>query len=428
MTNENSNPASEQEATGLSKTPETKNTPERQLGEFFKERHHVNFGGNALIYRMEASEVPLELKGAESEPANDAALKLLKVYYKGRADKEFENQSLAYRIMSQVPEGQRSNYALVPKAWTWKTVVLDEEARQSLNSEGASIIGNQAEVIVMDFIEGEDLATIFYRWIIEHAPADKEYIKLNVHPNDIDQLQTAVAAILEFEKSSNKHTDEQTRQSEERRLQKMNARKVYSFLKKTGFRLNPRVVEQIKNTLRLFEQNHFYHNDEHERNFMVTGAYQGEGEVQTYIIDFDKATTHQLEGSGFRIDQVLSELLEEKGNKEREELVESALLRSRDQAWIHSHSSWMNANPDVAEKRLKMIMYNAGSSEQSLTDFVALSMKLVEQGKLNNGQVAKLLDELKASMVIHTPKARQKTRIVNPNIYRRVEVFKSIFN
>lgn len=143
----------------------------------------------------------------------------------------------------------------------------------------------------MDYIEGADLETIFYRWVVEHhaqgAPAGN-------YPNyqqlPLAELKHVVSQLLEFKGFSERSIGEADRQS----VYGENPEKLYNFLRQSGFKVNPILVEKLQRTLNLFHGNGLYHNDCHERNIILQGDVSSP-EVKIAIVDFGDADDKAVE-------------------------------------------------------------------------------------------------------------------------------------
>lgn len=424
--NEHHHPLVENQETGAPVESESSRSKELEFDRFLLEHAPVNSGTKALIFKVEAAEIPAEVAEkytTAGSKTDNAALKVLKVYNRGRGEAEFQAQMHAYQMVEQARlSGQ--DVAWVPTPLEWQSVRIEDETKKVLNTEGAHLLSNDAELLVMDFVEGEDLATVFYKWIIEHVPADKQYLVQNVNPSNFEDLQRAVSEILEFIRPGGKGSNEAARVGEERRVTNMNAEKTYRFLKKSGFRLNPRVIAQIKNTFRIFKDNGFYHNDDHERNFMVTGDYSGDGEVQAYVVDFDKAGQLAEGHTGdFRIDRLLAQLVEEQEPGLRTE-IDSRLSNVE---WQKRMSGILEMNPGTdLKKALLRNSMTAASSEAAFEDLAALITSLNSSQRLDREDALKILDSVRESLVVRSGR-NQTPRIISPNIYNKATKYKALF-
>lgn len=401
-----------------------------EFDRFLLEHAPVNSGTKALIFKVEAEEIPEEVREKYSQIGSknsNAALKVLKVYSRGKGQAEFDAQTRAYQMVEEARrKGQ--DVALVPTPLEWQEVRIEDETKEVLNNEGGQLHSNEAELLVMDFVEGEDLATVFYKWIVEHAPVDKQHIVQNVSPHNFEDLQRAVAEILDFIKPGGRSFNEAARAGEEKRATNMNAEKTYRFLRKTGFRINPKIITQIKNTFRVFKENSFYHNDDHERNFMVTGDYSGNGEAQAYVVDFDKAGDLAEGQSGdFRIDNLLAQLVED--SEDPNEVLSSQLeAKLSNPEWVKRMAGFFEAeNPQALHQSLLRNSLTAASSEAGFEDFVAVIRKLSQEGRMTQAEAVQVLDRVRESLVVNGGK-KSPTRIISPSIYNKAGKYKELFN
>jgi hypothetical protein len=406
---------------------------EERYEELLRRENPVNEGRNGLIYKMDAEQVPSPVKvrlGAE-----DAAVKTLKVYNHGNAEKEFGAQQMAYQIV-EMNRGRIPDLAHVPKPIDYRKVTIDDETRDRLNKSHNASLKNEAEVVVMDFVEGEDLATICYRWALEHPPKGKEHI---VSRGSVESMQSAIAEMLEFSRPSLKGS-EADRRMQERLVANENSDKLYRHLKKTGFRIHPSIVKQIRSTMKLFEHNGLHHNDDHERNFMVQGNYSDpySEDVKVFVIDFGAATinTKPENSIDFALDKQL-EMLEpgadEKASEEAKGTILESVRRSeRDPLLRQKHRGVFDAAEKGGlelERALRVRSTASTYNENTTQEFVAALMTLVKDGKIDNAKAVSILDHMSDSL--KTPVfVRGKVKgmhITNPAIFNKIPTYKELF-
>lgn len=363
----------------------------------------INAGNHGLIYKFNIEALgPLKQFLAEHqeeyqrfkdlvEATDPKVIKSLKVYNSGEGKREYEKQLQAYQLVDQAdnPKG----LTRVPKPLLFKDLKISSETQQSLNRSGASLIGDRVEIIVMDFAPGEDLATIFYRWVIEHHPQGR---KLSGQVN-FSQLQNEVAHLLKFEKPGGKHIREGDREYETRKVLDDNADRLYRFLKSTGLVIHPHIEKQIKNTFRIFHKNDLYHNDPHERNFVVNGNFLRPEEAgqeieppQVTIVDFGSSGLKDSE----RVDdsyiiQRLTEL-----SKTSEEVVEERQkyfikkfqteteLINKLEKWQKKYREFKDRFQDN-KKFLEQKYQFSQDSEVELKEFILFLSQLVNDGLLD---------------------------------------------
>lgn len=417
-------------------TPETTEArTERIINEQYetliREHNPVDSGKEGLIFRLQAEEVNPDVKTAlgstEQDFNDDSAVKVLKVFSPGAKaiEHEFTQQVRAYNILNAARKDSAVLLAKVPAPIDFRKIHIEDDTRGLLNREGASLKGNEVEVMMMDFVGGEDLQTIFYRWIVKHAPKDKEYaVTANPDQADFQKLYQAVSGILEFQALPPEHNAEADEEISRRR------EKVLHFLKKTGFTLKQTIVDQIKNTRTVLQANRLYHNDEHERNFMVDGD-------QVYLIDFARATEKRIEDeSDFNVDKLLEQLTPEFEIKNKAERQSSILSQvesiAKDEGLLERYktvySSAMDGSPDFI-RLLKVRSEAATSTESSSNDFLALLVRLVRDNKLDKSDAGDIVEHMKQSLKVPVFKRGKPAgfNIRNPAVHNKMDTYKQLF-
>ena len=261
------------------------------------ETHHSveNMGTKGVIIKILREELPKEIQeemetwdaeGDEDE-STSLAIKALKIFNHEDARREYEAQLEARNIV----QGAQGNKPLakVPRVGSFHEIVVSKRTQDFLNKNGAFIADGKVGLIVMDFIEGMDLATLLYREALKRNKAeDREYSDEYVDSLPFDQLHWEVSTMLNFSKPGGKSRNEGERIFEEEIVKADNAKVLFRWLETHNFVLPPELLEQIKNTVELFHKNGLYDNDLHERNVIVQN---GDLEhPQAYIIDFGSAT------------------------------------------------------------------------------------------------------------------------------------------
>ncbi len=261
---------------------------------------YLNEGNSGVVYRLNIAEIPQEMRAALTadegkETPPDQAIKILKVYSAGEGKREFEMQQRAYDIASQKRDDPR--FAQVPKPYLFKDIAISPETSDFLSARANGFRSTgRAEVLVMDYIPGADVATNLYREVIRRHPKTRHL----AHAADelpFAQLEQEAALALDFRRPGGKGQSEGERINERLRLEFENKDKLLRFLeKKTDLQVDPAVPEQLANTIRLFHENGLTVRDFHPRNAMVVGrfaAQKGGPETaaapQTFIIDFANA-------------------------------------------------------------------------------------------------------------------------------------------
>jgi lipopolysaccharide kinase (Kdo/WaaP) family protein len=259
----------------------------------------LNEGNNGVILQAHPSQIPARLwrtlarAGSPLSDSGPLVIKFQRRFRQGAGQAEFERQKNAYHIIRSA--GQPQSYALVPEPYFHRDLVIKrEETLARLHQFGLLSHRDTVAIIAMQFIPGIDLATLFFRWILDQAPVDKEYLRTGVNRDDFQDLHRAAAELLGFAKPGGKGATAEDRDFERRAVEFDNAAKVFGFLRRRGFHLNARLIEQMLATLHLFHSQNLYHQDAHARNFMVTGLEKVQ--PQAWLIDFE-AGEHRLRES-----------------------------------------------------------------------------------------------------------------------------------
>lgn len=263
----------------------------------------TNEGMNGYIMRLRSNNVPVQTLQELREqgvdlPKEDQAMKILKIYSVGEGVHEAEMQQRARAILRE-KGGDSTQYAQVPDVFFIKEISLTDSSRQRLHERGVALSSDHAEVIGMEFVEGDDLATALYREVLKRKVQEhgETFLGLphSVEKMNIRELQEYVARILDFRRPGGKAVTEAERQHEQRQVTTENTAKLTSYLRRSGFVLDSRIVSQIKNTLELLHDNQFAHRDAHHRNIMVKGSLTKNAlsteTPETFLIDFGTAAT-----------------------------------------------------------------------------------------------------------------------------------------
>jgi len=278
----------------------------------YKHCEKINEGKTGLIFKLNPQNIPegikrkLEEQGLPlGEKGENGAIKMLKLFTPEQAEHEAKMQQQAFDTLQDAGKLGSPEYAQVPRMWFTRSLKIRNEKtiakliKAGLLQKKNALHRNEdrtdpvdVNVMIMDFIPGEDLASYFFRWTLERKGFDKQRLA-NM---DFKELQDLTSVQLGFDKPS-----PGSDQSHELQVSHGNAKKLFTFLTNSGMQINPRLVEQVKNTLNLQHENQLYHNDLHWRNIMASGAVEsqtggGDNEVSTWIIDFEQADTHQAIG------------------------------------------------------------------------------------------------------------------------------------
>ena len=428
---------------------ENKEMVDAQYETKIRESAPTHSGTKAIIFKLREDEMTdqqkrifeasrLRLLGQVDEDENkDTAIKVLKICVEGHSDKEFAFQEKAFTVIQNSDD---TELAKVPVPLDHRAINVDQKTRAALRSYGAHPIGGKAEIaVVMDYIDGDDLATLFYRWVVDQAPPDMDYIKQSTLRNNFESLQMAVREILGFSRPGGKAASEAERMVERRKIDNENGQKVYDFLRQTGFRLNPKIIKQIKNTRNLLERNGIYHNDEHERNFIITGDYNGSGEVQVHLIDFDRADSKPLpEALPFKIDKLLEQLtvdpeqekLADKQVQKQAKLNKIKQLATSEKKINESKAIIENMTPEKLRVYIKNRIRIAVMDERSMEGFMSFLLFLFnhEHELISPAEADQLISQMKeALIVIETKNRKPFKRNINPYLYNGLDQYRELF-
>lgn len=280
--------------------PRTERFIDASFLEMLKHRtRKINEGQNGVIFRLNMGSLSTadheHFKKAGLDFEGDNVAKILKLNTGGQGKQEFAMQKQVHELLAN--QADPTMYAQIPEAKFYRSLPLTTDSKEYLALYGVKA-GQECEVIVMDEVKGDDVATALYKEVLRRHP---QAVHLASYADEMDfiDLQSHVAQVLAFAAPSGKSRDEQERQFEERKVFALNSEKVFRYLAQSGFKINPKIVEKMERTMDLLHDNGLIHRDAHHRNFMVTGSLglpkAGEPEPEVYLIDF--GTTVAFEGA-----------------------------------------------------------------------------------------------------------------------------------
>ncbi len=279
---------------------------ERYLSKF-------NEGNNGMILKMRIEDMPHDLveglKKNGIELGDEKVAKILKIYSGGKGRREFEMQKKAHELVEARPDKEK--YARIPKPYFFRDFAIGKDAQEKLRGmTDERYGGDRVEMFMMDFVPGDDVATVLYKEVIKRH---EKTVDVAPHADELSfaELQDRVFQALGFNVPGGKSRDAGTRELETRKVFAENAEKLDAYLERRGFRVDSSVVAQMENTMELFHRNGLAFRDGHQRNFMISGDYAAapagakkERPPQVYVIDFGAAT--ELEGR--RLEDVFREV------------------------------------------------------------------------------------------------------------------------
>ena len=368
-----------------------------------------NEGSEALIYKVDAHGIPQEFRDALQKKGTtfdggDMAVKMLKLYSPPAGIREYRIHQRAYRLVEAAMREHPGKYAAVPKPTLFRELTISDETARKLKGDGAQISNDRVEVLMMDYVHGQDVATVFYTWILEHH---RGALKLDEGSSFAD-IRDAVAIALDFERPGGKSFREAERIAEERAVNNDNQKRVYDFLVKHGFKMSTDLALQVRNTVELLHANGIYHRDLHERNLMVTDF--GLPDQQGYIIDFGRSGMDSSDGENpvddFEVIRKLDSLNEtgdDKQQKEDAELSEEVASKQRQlqskpkQAEAYAAVSKIaDASPERALERA----FPSLMSQSETAAYCAVTLKLCEDGRVDRETAKKFTAEKMAEVKV----------------------------
>lgn len=269
--------------------PEIPPSPEKLMETKLKELlinygEKVNEGNNGVIYKLNIDKIDPETKGlifgkdAEKIP-DKLAGKLLKIYTESAEEDEAINQQRAYNLI----DSGNSQLAHIPAVYTHRAVeVTDVELKDMM--EKNNIFSSHLQMVLMDYVDGDDLATHIFKKIIEETPnhTAEHYRQAGLLGGNVNfnELHQAVAHIVGFYEP----TAVQKQGLEQFAVQDRNSQEIINHMKEHDIVLDKEIFERVSNTLKILHKNGVYHNDLHLRNIMMT--YDDGGVDDVLIIDF----------------------------------------------------------------------------------------------------------------------------------------------
>lgn len=407
--------------------------------EFLVESRKVNEGNNGVILHFDVEAANPELKQLMKETGiefgNEKAVKVLKMYRGGEGKKEYEMQKAAFDVLDGDPETE----AIIPTPLFYRDVQLNPELASKLREQGVSA-GERVEVIMMDFVKGQDLAHVLTSEALVRAYPAKRGAKVyesaaELSHRTVDDILKELRPVLDMrDPAASRHDADAKR----RVVEQENAAKMYDFLAQDGFTLDPTILNRLKNTLDKLHRAGIVHGDAHERNFMIAGEYSytpgvegsAGSENTVYLIDFGTAKTFSgnyeanlqeiyREGESLRPQdemvlrylKPLTETPQERNErKRRESFVEvEKLLEAfrRSEVVVSKRNAWFERNdgkPIDASKTVPAFFkfffkqqtdFSSGRKWEQFTDYV---FSFVEKGVADPSDVSAAVNQLKEAV------------------------------
>jgi len=418
------------------KNPENFDTPETVLEshlETLLEKHtiYIGEGKEGMVVRLDLNDDPemQELAHIEAgEPDKNKALKILKLYRPGQAKREYDRHLAGYQAIQNLTPEEQKLYAHIPEPIMHGDINLSASSQKHLENLHFTSKLDRAEVILMDYVQGNDLATTFYRWVHSNPPKGYDSIAKTVNVNNFEDLRDFTSVALQFSRPGGKGGNDLDRQIEAHRVFRDNANRLYKYLDHTGFTLDEEIVKKIERTEKLIKEKGGGHPDQHERNYMISG--NGQDQVIT-IIDFgDTIEAEDGTRMEFSIGHQLRRLVKSENGESRQviELERELQTFLVSQKFEEKFRQIISNFEGKATQEQMQILSNFGagavSSEASTMEFTALLYRLEDEGYIMSNQAIEQLEEVKQSLV---RKGRGKSKIINQRTYTLLENNKKLF-
>lgn len=245
-------------------------------------------GKHGLVLRISTDDIPETAKKLLVEDgiefSDPSASKVLKVYQHGVAREELEAQSRAYEAISAVENPD--DYLHVPRPIGFIDTRLTQNTIDSLRSRSKRYVAlaDRAEIIFMEFIEGQELLERLYDFVLQ-AKRYPEHLLTVLTFEQKEELVTT--NILKFNNPGGKSSVESERLSEKTQIENQNAERLAEFLIRyrdmPDFPLSAEFLDKLDRTVKYLHSKGIFHGDLHERNIMIDNDGIG------YLIDFGLA-------------------------------------------------------------------------------------------------------------------------------------------
>lgn len=363
-----------------------------------KYAEYVTEGNNGVIFKFDTKDLSDEDRLTLSETGvishSTFAIKLLKLYRPGKGEHEHQMQKLGQTLIETQGDKSKS-YARVPKSYRATDILLPDKFKQHLKSVTGE---SRGEVIIMDFVEGKDLAQMMYQHVITHSdhPTAQQFAH-GVDAMSFDRLHSLVTEILAYAIAKPKGDPTQD-YANSRKVANDNAQKLTNFLQKNNFKIDVSILEKVRNVLLLWRKNDFFHNDLHPRNIMI------DGNGEAYIIDFGSAqqdreskSTHVDDDSILILLEALTKSFEESRKQGNEMIVASItqLIKqlASDEPFTKLVQLCMLEKVTFSQLSRKTNLLNM-ITESNVKKFIALLKILVDKQMYSNEEVLTGLIEL----------------------------------
>jgi serine/threonine protein kinase len=266
----------------------------------------INEGNSGVIGLIDLSDLPEEMRakffgdraGSKSAQPDKFAVKTLKIYEPGAGDREFRLHQEATQIIAA--SGQE-DLAKVPQMYYYRQLNIDQNDKElvaKLESDKIDISAGKFDVMIMDYINGDDFNSYIFKQVIINATdrdlfSDAELIKLRerLQANPVsEKINYEPLAHIASDLLSLKPGLDQGDYRLNVQLESENHARLVEFLQARSFRLDAAKLATLSKTVKLLNKNGFFHRDLHGRNIMVD--YDAAHQIKDYyILDFGLAVS-----------------------------------------------------------------------------------------------------------------------------------------
>lgn len=233
----------------------------------------INEGDDGVIAHVDLNRLRPELRQAifgSVEIPEGQAIKILKIYKPGAGKREFEAQKAAYEAL----EGHE-NCASIPKPYLYRDLkIFNPELQEKLATDCRSTKPvEHVEILVMDLVEGEDLATRLFREVLRRHPQASQYRGM---------AETAgIDPLIRETRSALYKSDEAFRNDKKNPFVFIKA--VTDFLKADGYTIDRSISKKLQKAINILHEKGIFHRTLHWRNIML------DKNDQPYLVDFGAA-------------------------------------------------------------------------------------------------------------------------------------------
>lgn len=248
-----------------------------------REGQELGSGNDGIVFLVKGLDVSETVASHEG-----VAAKILKVYDPGKGRKEAQMQHHAQQVLLR----SAMSVAKIPDILQVGEQHLNNDTQNLLKQRGAFLEGQMADVLIMEYIDGQTVAEQMYNFVLKNE-SESEYENGSFSTS---QKLSKVAQLLAFEVPQVASLPEE-RESLRAQTQTRNDQKLLTYLKRHNFRFPSDMFDKLQNTIHWLHENGIFHNDLHIRNVMIDAR----GEI--YLIDFGRSTfgpaEHVLSDHGF---------------------------------------------------------------------------------------------------------------------------------